>query len=370
MSKRLPNIVKDKDRHGNVRYYYRPAHGPKIRLRAEPDTAEFRREYHLAANGTTEPTVYKTAETGLARSIIPGSLRALCRDYFESRDFTRLDEGSRHYRRSYLENICRSMNKDVNKARGDLPYAAYKRVNVLAIQADIHTSDYMCDTHVKALRVLFNWALQQGKVEFNPCLLIDSVAKKATGAKVWTKKDVEKFTAMYPRGTKEHLALALMFYTACRLSDAIRLGPQHVEMIEGVSYLKWTEYKGSHSKVVGKRAPTVKERQPMAFHPSLADIIDATPSGHPNYFLTSVRGKPWSEENFSIWFRKRCNAAGLPDRSSHGLRKLALTTMANNGASPHELMAVSGHTTIAQLKTYTDSVDRVRLGSAAILRLK
>ena len=45
------HILKDKDRHGRTRYYYRKLGQPMVRLRAEPGTPEFDAQYAAAMNG-------------------------------------------------------------------------------------------------------------------------------------------------------------------------------------------------------------------------------------------------------------------------------------------------------------------------------
>ncbi|MEO9781462.1 MAG: tyrosine-type recombinase/integrase, partial [Sedimentitalea sp.] len=42
--------------------------------------------------------------------------------------------------------------------------------------------------------------------------------------------------------------------------------------------------------------------------------------------------------------RKWCNAAKLPDCTSHGLRNACATRLAKAGASEREIMAWTGHT--------------------------
>ena len=57
-------------------------------------------------------------------------------------------------------------------------------------------------------------------------------------------------------------------------------------------------------------------------HPELRAIIDATRSGHLTFLVTEF-GKPFTSAGFGNWFRDRCDEAGLPQCSFHGLRKAA-----------------------------------------------
>lgn len=60
---------------------------------------------------------------------------------------------------------------------------------------------------------------------------------------------------------------------------------------------------------------------------------------------------------------------GMPGLSIHGLRKLAATALAQIGCTPHEIMAVTGHTTLAMVELYTKSVQQEGLAGSAITRL-
>ena len=73
--------------------------------------------------------------------------------------------------------------------------------------------------------------------------------------------------------------------------------------------------------------PTVtknRNRKPVTLHlpvlPQLQEAIDATPSGNLTFLVTKF-GKPFTAAGFGNWFRRRCDEAGLPHRSAHGLRK-------------------------------------------------
>ena len=61
--------------------------------------------------------------------------------------------------------------------------------------------------------------------------------------------------------------------------------------------------------------------------PALADVLAQTPVGDLTFLVTDF-GKP---DGFGNWFRKRCNEAGLPHCTAHGLRKAGVTIAAENG---------------------------------------
>jgi integrase len=64
-----------------------------------------------------------------------------------------------------------------------------------------------------------------------------------------------------------------------------------------------------------------------------------------------------------------CDAAGILDKSAHGLRKAAATRAAENGATAHELMAIFGWVDIKEAEIYTRAADRKRLAARAMGKL-
>ena len=48
-------------------------------------------------------------------------------------------------------------------------------------------------------------------------------------------------------------------------------------------------------------------------------------------FLVTEYGKPFTPAGFGNWFRQRCDEAGLPQCSAHGLRKTFLPQDGRSG---------------------------------------
>lgn len=73
----LKFLVRDRDRHGNVRIYFRQ-NGRKIRLRGPEGSADFLDDYRHALMGKpTQPMVQSQSSV-----IVSGSFRELCVAYF------------------------------------------------------------------------------------------------------------------------------------------------------------------------------------------------------------------------------------------------------------------------------------------------
>lgn len=63
----------------------------------------------------------------------------------------------------------------------------------------------------------------------------------------------------------------------------------------------------------------------------LTNAIDAMPAVGLTTFLVTEFGKPFTPAGLGNWFRVRCNAAGLPCCSLHGLRKTTARRFAELG---------------------------------------
>ena len=67
--------------------------------------------------------------------------------------------------------------------------------------------------------------------------------------------------------------------------------------------------------------------------------------------------------------RKWCDRAGLEACSAHGLRKACARRLAESGATPHEIMSITGHKTLAEVQRYTEAAVREGLADSAMEKL-
>ena len=77
--------------------------------------------------------------------------------------------------------------------------------------------------------------------------------------------------------------------------------------------------------------------------PILQTTLAAGPCGALTY-ICGKGGKPLTKESFGNMFRAAAREACVI-KSAHGVRKIAATTAADNGATVHQLMAIFGWTT-------------------------
>jgi len=130
--------------------------------------------------------------------------------------------------------------------------------------------------------------------------------------------------------------------------------------------------RSSQKRIVYRQAKN-EDRNPVGMdvplHPELAKVIDATPSGHLTFLVTEF-GKPYSVKGFGNCFKDWCRQANLPHCSAHGLRSATAARLAELGATPHEIMAITGHQTLEEVDRYTRAAKRRTLADSAMERLK
>ena len=105
------------------------------------------------------------------------------------------------------------------------------------------------------------------------------------------------------------------------------------------------------------------KRSALPILPVLAETLLAGPTGALT-FICGANGHPLTKETFGNLFRQACKEASVPG-SAHGVRKLAATRMADNGATEAQLMAVFGWTDPKMAAHYTRTANRKRLAAQA-----
>ena len=326
------------DRHGKPRFYFRRAGFKGVALPGLPWSPEFMEAYEEALAGQGK------VEIGAKRTM-QGTVRALVVSYFQSLEFLSLQPSSQESYRSVAEAFCRE--------HGDKRVATLRREHVVKlVAARVQKSLGSANWLLKVLRLLMRHAIEAGLRDDDPTRDVKQIRVKSSGYHSWTEDEIEQFERTHPIGTRARLAFALLLYSGQRRSDVIRMGRQHIR--DGVLQVR-------------QQKTGVELLIPV--HQTLAEIIAKTPKDHLT-FLTTQYGRGFAGVSFGHWFRKQCNAAGLPHCSAHGLRKAAARRLADAGASTHEIAAITGHASLREVQRYTRGADQKRLARAAMARMK
>lgn len=357
MIEHLPYVYEDIDRHGNVRIYvWRGKGHRKIRIRERPGTPEFRRAYDVALVASASDAPNDETTKGSARAIKPGTLRWLCVRYFrESADYLRLAARTQKVRRLVLESTFEEPIADgLKEVFADFPLDRLTPKAIRVLRDRKLSAPESGNARIKALRQVFAWGVEAEVpgLTTNPARDVPYFSSSTEGFHTWTQEEIATFEARHPLGSKARLALALLLYTGVRRSDVVKLGRQMIRN----GWITFTETKG-RSRLEKNRA--------LPILPELQAVIDATPVGNMTFLVTELGG-PFTPDGFGNWFRDRCNEAGLPHCSAHGLRKAGATIAAENGATEHQLMALYGWESPKQAAVYTRKANRKRLSGDAM----
>lgn len=335
--------------------YYRQKGQKDIRMRGVPGTEEWESMYRRLRAGERPEEKSGPALAG------DSTFAWLCQQYMASTKFAELDPRTQRVRRLILEHCMNDKPLGGKATFGEVPLSRFTAKSVAALRDLKREFPEAANGRVKAVRAVFAWACmaEVGIALTNPARDVAYRPKNnPDGHHSWTIEDVERFEARHPIGTKARLAMALLLYTAQRRSDIVLLGRGHER--HGGTWLHLTQQKNRRNSPITLDIP---------MRPELRAIIDASPVGEITYLVNEF-GRPFTANGFGNWFRKRCDEVDPPlkDCSAHGLRKAAATRLADNGATAHEIKAITGHKTLKEVERYTKAADQRRLAEAASKR--
>lgn len=340
---KLKYVLAQKLPSGNVRYRFR-RDGKFTALPNDPTSKEFMDAYRALRFGTELP---KKADTGLQ-----GSMKWLVGEYCDHmRSMVKADQLS-PLTLSQRENLLRRIaSKYPNKDAFEMPSRKIRE-----IMNDMSATPGAANNMLKSLRAMYRWAIDSGKTDENPTDGVKRFSVETNGFQAWTVADLRTYMKTHKLGTQAHLTLMLLVFTACRRSDLVRLGRQHIQDIHGVNCISFTQSKGGN-----------KERQRVTI-PILKPLADAinTPVAGEMTFLMNAWGRPYSSKGFGAKFKTWTTEAEIEHLSMHGIRKAAGALLAEAGCTEYEVMAIHGHSDAKTSAIYTKTADRISLAKSAM----
>jgi integrase len=339
---RPPYLHSSRSRHGKLVWYVRKgARAKKIRIRGEYGSSEFMTAYEAAIANAPAPQDIREIKAA------NGTLEWAWLLYRQSASWQSKSNATRRQRENIMHHVLASAGtrplKDINRA---------------AIRDGVDRrakTPSQARNFAETLRQMFKWLKASGVVGENPCDNLELPKRPNTGGFAeWSLEEILRYEARWPIGTRERVMLDVYAYTGLRRGDAARVGRQHIR--DGVISLK-----------------TEKSQGRTVVHLPLLDVLkrtlDAGPTGDLSFNATKI-GTPFAKESLGNAFKDACKAAGIMDKSAHGLRKAAATRAADNGATAHELMAIFGWINIREAETYTRNADRKRLAAGSMNKLE
>lgn len=351
---RLKYVNSFRDRHGRLRHYFRRPGQRAVALPGLPGSADFMDAYQVALAGAAFPL-----DVGANRTKA-GTINAAIIGYYAHPTFTQgFAPETQKMRRAILERF--------RAVHGEKRIALLHQRHISKLLEEM--KPHAQKNWLKTLRGLMAYAVVNNLRNDDPTERVKVVKfSKSIGHMTWHEPQIEQYRRRHKLGTTARLGLELLLNIAARRYDAHVLGRQHIRDRK----LCWRPHKTMRTTNKMLKVPIL---------PKFQEALDAMPLNDSLTFLVNDYRRPFaSAAAFGNKFADWCKAAGLEpvmcddgrtrNYRAHGLRKAALTRAAHAGCTGPELMALSGHATLAQLQIYLDEVDQERQAEAAIEKVR
>lgn len=326
----LPHVNAFADRSGKTRRYVR-RNGRSIPLKLSPDDPGYLAEYQAALSET---------ETKVRRAAA-GTWEALCDEYLSSAQYEK-KMGPRNRKETKRE-----IGK-IRKRWGDKPVHYLEARHVELWQDELMQTPGAANNMLACVRKLLSFAVRRGYRKDNPALGIEKLGLGEYRS--WTDEELSAFEARWPLGSRERLAYALALYTGQRKGDLLAMAWRHVRG-------DWI--------AVAQQKTRARLRIPM--HPALKEALGARGAA-----TDSAPLLPLKSRHFGTVMQAAITAAhgAQTECVLHGLRKAAARRLAEAQCTAHEIMAITGHSTLAMVQKYAKDANQARLARAAMTKLE
>lgn len=364
MGGKIKGLVRDPDRHGNIRWYFRQAGRPKIRLREKFDTPEFYEELRCAKLGIPYGLNDASATHPQLSRIVEGSFSWLVKEYLHRKVSTQAF-ATRTKKIAVLNDIARStVVGDGERELGHYAFDSLKLKHIALIRDEKYDTPEAANHRLKTMSAMFNWAIGAGIAEFNPVDKCERFSSSSGGHHTITPEEIDQYLATHGEGTSARFAMSLFRYTGFRISDVAVLGRQHMYTVKNADGVIEHRIK----KIPQKNETGSRVVVDIPVLPPLLSAIEHHKSNNLT-FMVKQNGDPFTVKGFGNRMRKWFDEAGLEHCSSHGIRKHEAVTAAENGATSEQLKAIFGWKKSSIADVYTQKADRKRLASSGMIHL-
>jgi integrase len=277
---------------------------------------------------------------------VPGSVNDLVASWYQPPEWKALADLTKRTYRGVIEPF--------RVKHADKPVNRLERRHVIGFLAEKSETPSAANNLRKRLAQLLDHAIALEWIKANPARLTKAYKVAGEGFHAWDEGEIARFFEVHEPGTMAHRAVTLMLYTGAARVDAVKLGPMSM--------------KGDRLEY--RRQKTIKTNGILVsipVHPDLAAVLADLPNDRP--YLATAYGKGRSPDGLGNLMREWCDKAGLSECSGHGLRKACARRLAEAGATAHEIMAVTGHKTLAEVERYTAAALREGMADSAFAKL-
>lgn len=330
----LPYVHCTTNRSDRKYYSFRKKGCSRVRLPGPVGSAAFLKVYHQCLQAS------ETEKSENKLLIKAGSMTALVREFYKKKEFLALATSTQETYRRTLERFC--------DEHGQKLIADLEAKHVDDILAKMVKTPAAANQLRKRLKQVLKLAVKLKWIKTNPLNEVERIEYDDNPHHTWTEDEAKSFVKRHPVGTMAYLAFAIMVNTGLRKSDAVKLDKGHIV----------------GNSIVLKHQQKTRIAVSIPISEELAEAF-STVEGR-KIFLVNSHGRPFTANGFGNWMRQRCNEAGLPQCSSHGLRKLIATRLAERGANENMISAILGHKNNQQAALYTRAANREKLNTDSI----
>lgn len=221
----------------------------------------------------------------------------------------------------------------------DTPLEAVQTRDLLAARESLRKGRTAAtvNRYVASIRRLYSVAVREwGACPANPAAGLSSL-REPGGRIRWLDKEERDNLLRECAASKNpdlHCAVLVSLSTAMRRGELMRLEWRDVDLVAGLLTVRAENSKTNTGRVIPLSAP------------ALAALRARRPSA------TAPRVFPFAVDHFRSAFTEALNRANIVNFHWHDLRHTAASMLAMEGATPLDIAAFTGHTTLAMVKRY------------------
>ena len=203
---------------------------------------------------------------------------------------------------------------------------------------------------LSALKRLYGWLIDSGQLAANPTERLKTPKQSRTLPDIITENQIDTLLAApdtdTPHGLRDKALLELMYATGLRVSEAVNLKLNEINLNRGILN---TIGKGDKQRIVPLGAEAVYwiERYLANARPLLLK------NARCDELLVSQKKQGISRQLAWMIVKQYADVAGIAHLSPHGLRHAFATHLVNHGADLRVVQMLLGHADISTTQIYT-----------------
>jgi len=277
-----------------------------------------------------------------------GTIAHLIETYRAAPEFLQLVDRTRGSYTRYLDYL---------KAKiGGLPLATMPQEAVIKVRDDLSAKSRTANYTLAVLRLLLGFAAARKRTFRlppnwgNPAAGVSKL-RTGPGRRPWYDAEIDAYRRRWAPETLERVAFELALNTGLR----------------GVDLVKLTRTQIHHGKLTVQPAKAGRLVK-LPLSADLRAVLDDWLESHQHVVILTTRtGRPFQLDHWRHFMRAAYDAAGISGEvDTHALRHAAATILAENGASPRTIMAVTGQRTEAMARHYSEQEREAEAGIAML----